>query len=111
MQEMTSALKPIVVQPPNVLDASTASSFQPELIEAIASGHGQTIWVDMSEVESLDSAGLMALVNGLTKAQELESDFYLCGVSSSARIVFELTQLDQIFTFSDPIQNNQLLAA
>jgi len=111
MQKMTSALKPIVVQPPSVLNASNASSFQVELLEAIASEPGQTIWIDMSEVESIDSAGLMALVNGLTKAQALESEFHLCGVSSSARIVFELTQLDQIFTFSDRLQRDQLIAA
>jgi anti-sigma B factor antagonist len=111
MQEMISALKPMVVQPPTVLNASTASLFQSELIEAIASQRGQAIWVDMSEVESLDSAGLLALVNGLTKAQELESEFYLCGVPSNIRIVFELTQLDQIFAFSDRIADDRLPSA
>jgi anti-anti-sigma factor len=53
--------------------------------------------VDMSQVESLDSAGLLALVSTLTLAQQIDKQFALCHVSASIRIIFELTQLDRVF--------------
>ena len=39
----------------------------------------------------------MALVSGLQLAQHLDRRFGICSVSPSIRIVFELTQLDQVF--------------
>ena len=39
----------------------------------------------------------MALVSGLKLAQHLERRFGICSVSPSVQIVFELTQLDQVF--------------
>ena len=51
----------------------------------------------MSQVEALDSAGLMLLVSTLTLAQRLGKRFSLFEISPSVRIIFELTQLDRVF--------------
>ncbi|TVQ18996.1 MAG: anti-sigma factor antagonist [Leptolyngbya sp. DLM2.Bin15] len=110
MSVVVSTFQPMVIQPPETLDVSTAPVFQADLMAAIAASSAD-IWVDMAEVTSLDSAGLMALVTGLTRAQSLNREFYLCNVSSSARIVFELTQLDRIFAFKEESLPAKPLAA
>lgn len=100
----------MIIQPPSSLDVGTAPAFQADLlahIDQAAAG----VWIDMGDVITLDSAGLMALVTGLTRAQALERDFCLCNVSSSVRILFELTQLDRIFVFRTEDLPRQPLAA
>ena len=71
--------------------------FQCQLKAAVAQAEQTVVLVDLAQVESLDSAGLMALVSGLQLAQHLDRRFGICSVSPSIRIVFELTQLDQVF--------------
>jgi anti-anti-sigma regulatory factor len=43
----------------------------------------------------------MVLVSALTTAQQSSKRFALCNVSSSIRIIFELTQLDRVFEMFD----------
>ena len=88
-----------VVQPSGVLNAANASELQSKLSEQIASDRSTGLMVDMSQVESLDSAGLVSLVSALRLARNLSKRFCLCSVPPSIRIVFELTQLDQAFEF------------
>ncbi len=60
------------------------------------------IVVDMSGVTFIDSAGLSSLVYGMKQTRELGGDVYLCGMPAEARLVFELTRLDEVFNiFSD----------
>lgn len=85
-----------IIQPSGHINASNASEFQRQLAAAVASKQ-DTILVDMHQVESLDSAGLMALVSALSLAQNLKKRFSLCCIAPSIRIIFELTQLDGAF--------------
>ena len=89
------------------LNAANADQLQEQLTEAIANSHHAHILVDMANVESLDSAGLMALVTALSLAQRLNRQLSLCAISPSVRIIFELTQLDRVF----PIFANQAIFA
>lgn len=86
-----------VIQPSGHVNAANASEFQDQLAKAVASGQHSVLLVDMQQVESLDSAGLMALVSALHIAQRLNRRFTLCSITPSIRIIFELTQLDQVF--------------
>ncbi|MEM9003768.1 MAG: STAS domain-containing protein [Cyanobacteria bacterium P01_F01_bin.86] len=88
-----------VVQPSGVLNAANASELQVKLSEQIESEKSTGLMVDMSQVESLDSAGLVSLVSALRLARNLSKRFCLSSVPPSVRIVFELTQLDQAFEF------------
>lgn len=88
-----------VIQPSGVLNAANASELQVKLSEQIESDRSTGLMVDMSQVESLDSAGLVSLVSALRLARNLSKRFCLCSVPPSIRIVFELTQLDQAFEF------------
>lgn len=86
-----------VLRPQGHLNAANAPVFGDQLAAAVASGHSAVVLVDMEQVESLDSAGLMTLVSALNLAQRQNRRFSLCSLSSSIRIIFELTQLDRVF--------------
>lgn len=80
------------------IDANNATSFQNELMRAVQSQDASTILVDMKGVEFLDSAGLMALITAYKSAQSRGKSLSICSISPSVRIIFELSQLDQVFT-------------
>ncbi|MBD2465309.1 STAS domain-containing protein [Oscillatoria sp. FACHB-1407] len=101
MQNVLSHSQMAIIQPCGHLNAANAEDFQQELTASVSSNQCSVLLVDMSEVESLDSAGLVALVSALSLAQRLGKRFGLCGISASSRIIFELTQLDRVFEIFD----------
>jgi anti-sigma B factor antagonist len=86
-----------VIRPEGALNAANALEFERDLTTALAGDENTVLLVNLAAVESLDSAGLMALVSALKFAQGLERRFSLCAVSPSIRIIFEMTQLDRVF--------------
>ncbi|NJR49651.1 MAG: STAS domain-containing protein [Leptolyngbyaceae cyanobacterium CSU_1_3] len=101
MQSVLVRPQTAIIRPQEYLNAANASEFQNQLTCAMASEQNAALLIDMSTVESLDSAGLMALVATLRLAQKLNKRFALCAVSAPIRIVFELTQLDRVFEIFD----------
>lgn len=87
----------MIIEPSGHINASNADEFKRQLTAAVASEQYSVVLVDMHQVESLDSAGLMALVSALSLSQTLKRRFGLCSVAASIRIIFELTQLDGAF--------------
>lgn len=85
------------IAPQGHLNAANADLLKHQLTTIVSSERCSQLLVDMHQVESLDSAGLMALVAALTLAQQLDKRFSLCCVPPSIRIIFELTQLDRAF--------------
>jgi anti-anti-sigma factor len=85
------------------LNAVSATELQNQLKHKIASSSAQHVIVDMAQVDSLDSSGLMVLIGTLSWAQRLGRELILCSISPSVQIIFELTQLDKVF----PIFENQ----
>jgi anti-sigma B factor antagonist len=90
-----------IVKPQGSLNASNAQDFQVRLLEQIQHHSATGLVVDMSQVESLDSAGLISLVSALKHARQSSKRFCLCSVPPAIRIVFELTQLDRAFELLD----------
>jgi anti-sigma B factor antagonist len=86
-----------VIRPQGYFNASNAWQFEREMTAALAQQENTTLVVDLSSVESLDSAGVMALVSALKVADSLGKKLRLASVSPSIKIIFELTQLDQVF--------------
>lgn len=86
-----------LIQPCGHVNAANAAEFQQQLAVALKSDEHSIVLVDMEQVESLDSAGLMALVASLRLANRLGRRFSICSVSPSIMIVFELTELDRAF--------------
>ncbi|MBV9389195.1 MAG: STAS domain-containing protein [Chroococcidiopsidaceae cyanobacterium CP_BM_ER_R8_30] len=95
-----------VIQLHGPLNASNTIDFQRRVTTAVAQAEHNIVLVDLEQVESLDSAGLMALVQGLKLAQALKRRFCLCSVSPSIRIIFELTQLDRVFEIFESVTDH-----
>lgn len=109
MQTMTNAMA--VVQAHGSLNAANAQDFHLSLVEQIQCDQSVGLVVDMSRVESLDSAGLISLVSALKQARQRSKRFYLCAVPPTIRIIFELTQLDRVFDMVEEIAHANPLAA
>ncbi len=57
-----------------------------------------SMWVfDMTQVEFLDSQGLVDLVAAYRSASEANAQLVLCSVSRHIQMIFDLAQLDQVF--------------
>lgn len=95
-QTNTAYPKITVIRPRGSVNISNVDDFQRQITTAIAQKGNSTILVDMEQVETLDSAGLMVLVSSLKLAQSLERRLIFCCVSPSIRMIFELTQLDKV---------------
>lgn len=92
-----------IVKAQGSLNASNAQDFQVRLLEQIHHASSSGLVVDMSQVESLDSAGLISLVSALKHARQRSKRFCLCSVPPAIRIVFELTQLDRAFELLEEV--------
>lgn len=101
MQALLSYPKFTVIRPQGSLNAANALEFERDLTEALRDDSNTVLLVDLGQVESLDSAGLMALVSALKLAAALQKTFRICSVSPAIRIIFELTQLDRVFEILD----------
>lgn len=97
MQSTLAQTGMTIVQPKGHINAANAAVLKRQLAETVSSHEFSSLMIDMSRVESLDSAGLMVFVSTLTLAQRLNKGFGLFGISPSVRIIFEVTQLDRIF--------------
>lgn len=97
MQSTISRPQTEILQLRGHLNAANASELQSQLHTSVSESSDAILLIDMAQVESLDSAGLMALVSALSLAKSLDRQLSLCAVSPSVRIIFELTQLDRAF--------------
>ena len=109
MQTMSKEMA--IFQAQGSLNASNAQDFQGSLMRQIQSDRASGLFVDMSQVESLDSAGLISLVSALKHARQLQKRLCLCSVPPAIRIVFELTQLDRAFEMVDELPQALPMAA
>jgi len=87
----------IILQPQGRLDMAGSEALQQQW--ATLAPRRYKVWIiDMSRIEFIDSSGLVALVAGLNMAAESGTKLLLCGLRPPARLIFEITQLDQAFT-------------
>jgi anti-sigma B factor antagonist len=101
MTTTLSSVKVATVEPCGYVSVANAQELQQQLSHVVNSEEHSILVVDMKQVEFLDSAGLMVLVNGFRMAQELGRRLIICSIAPSVRIIFELTQLDKVFEIFD----------
>ncbi|HLO47859.1 MAG TPA: STAS domain-containing protein [Kamptonema sp.] len=90
----------IVLQPQTRLDSQEGNLLQKQLAEILPERH--KLWViDMTDVNFIDSSGLCALVRGLKISRQQNCRLVICNLPASARLIFEITQLDQAFEIFD----------
>lgn len=97
MQNVLTRPQTMVIRPQGSLNSNNAVDFQRQITTAVLSRDNTALLVDLGQVDTLDCAGLLALVSGMSLAQRLNQRFGLCSVPPAARIVLELTQLDRVF--------------
>lgn len=87
----------VVLQPQGYLDLDGGDFLKQQF--ATLAPRRYKLWViDLSCVEFIDSSGLVALASGIKSASQAGARLILCGLRPSARLIFEITQLDRAFT-------------
>lgn len=85
------------LEPEGYISAANSNEFLQQLIDAVKSSKDSSLLIDMKKVEFMDSAGLMALIEAFRVAKEMENNFSICSVAPPVKMLFELTQLDNVF--------------
>lgn len=93
--------KMMTIEPNGHISAANITEFQEELIEAVTNEDYTVFLVDMTKVEFVDSAGLMALASAFRLAESLGKGLSICSIPPSVKIIFELTQLDRVLKIYD----------
>ncbi|MFN6484210.1 MULTISPECIES: STAS domain-containing protein [unclassified Nostoc] len=101
MQAVLNYPKIVVIRPQGCLNAANALEFERDMTTALAQNGISILVVDLAAVESLDSAGLMALLSTHKLALTLGRSCQLRAVAPQIRMIFELTQLDRVFEILD----------
>ncbi|NJP11502.1 MAG: STAS domain-containing protein [Leptolyngbyaceae cyanobacterium RU_5_1] len=91
---MNSEVK--VVQPSGILNSSLAGQLCREVDEVVKSGI-RLVLIDLQDVTFIDSSGLGGLVNAFKSARIAGSKLVFCSVCEQARMLFEITGMDQVF--------------
>jgi anti-sigma B factor antagonist len=58
------------------------------------------IIINLANIRFIDSRGLATLIIALKRCCQQQGDLALCGLRESISTIFELTNLDQVFTIS-----------
>lgn len=93
---LTQGYRMIVLQPQGPLDLQGGNVLKQQLADLVP--QTQDLWaIDLAKVDFMDSNGLVALVTGLKAARTSGCRLVFCNVQAPIRIIFELTQLDEVF--------------
>ena len=94
----------LILSPSGPLVAGgSAEEFESSIQAIYKSGYRHLI-ADLRDVTSVDSAGIRALVRGLTSAQRLEGSFKLVAPTPGVVAVLHVAQLDSVFTIYDRLE-------
>lgn len=80
------------------LSAAAAENFHQDLNTWLASVSADALVIDFTMVDFLDSSTLVVLVDAYKQTRQAGKQLMLSGVSPELKIIFELTQLDTVFT-------------
>jgi anti-sigma B factor antagonist len=78
------------------IDETSAWDLKPALLRALYA-QGPKLWVDLSRVTFIDSAGLGMLVGVLKEAREMEGDMRLMNAGRELRRILQVTGLETLF--------------
>ncbi|CBN55144.1 MULTISPECIES: STAS domain-containing protein [Kamptonema] len=89
-----------LLQPQTRLNFQEGNSLYQQLTAILPERY--QLWViDMTHVDFIDSSGLCALVRGLKLARNQGCRLVICNLQATARLIFDITQLDQAFEIFD----------
>lgn len=87
----------LVVQLPERFLADSVDAFKSTVSAANSAGHRHVI-LDFSTTQMIDSSALGAIVSVFKQLSATQGQLVLCHVNNSVMALFELTQLQKIFT-------------
>ncbi|MFN6568967.1 STAS domain-containing protein [Dendronalium sp. ChiSLP03b] len=114
---ISQELQVVLFKPQGSIDLEGGIALSEQMVDIVP--QPDQLWViDLSEVDFMDSSGLVPLVKGLTSARQSGCRLVLCNVQAPVRLILELTQLDSVFEifntyediFSNFNHNNLVLA-
>jgi anti-sigma B factor antagonist len=79
------------------IDVATVAEVKEKLTGAIEANPGETVRVDLTAVDFLDSTGLGVLVGALRRARTAGGGIILAGARPNVAKVFQITGLDKVF--------------
>lgn len=92
--------KVMVVKPENTrIDAAFSMAFKNQLLDTLQKGT-ETIILDLSDVEFIDSSGLGALVAS-RKCLGSGGEIALCDVKDRVQTLFTVTRMNKVFRIFD----------
>ena len=97
----------IIARPDGDIDLSVS----PSLRATLADLHDETpdrIIMDLESVDYMDSSGIATLVESMQKARLAGHGFILCRVTERVRTVFEIANLDKIFTITGTVEEARI---
>lgn len=88
----------------SVLDAVNVQAFGEELLELVAKRDRMYLLLDFSNVDYLSSAVLTELLRINKAVADKHGSFRLCSLNRDIRKVFEITNLDKMFTIYEDME-------
>jgi anti-sigma B factor antagonist len=90
-----------VVEVSGDIDLYTSPKLREAVFELFGQRAQETVIVDLSGVQYVDSSGIASLVEGLQEAKKIGARFVLAGLNEAPRHVLELTRLLSVFETAD----------
>ena len=90
-----------VVEVTGDIDLYTSPKLRQTVLELFRQRGQETVIVDLSGVQYIDSSGIASLVEGLQEAKKIDARFVLAGLNEAPRHVLELTRLLAVFEIAD----------
>lgn len=94
-----------VIKAGSVLDAMNVSQFGARVAAYVKQSPGLRLLLDFHRVEYLSSAVLTELLRINQACKDGGGDLRLCGLNKDIRKVFEITNLDKLFTIYDGVDD------
>jgi anti-sigma B factor antagonist len=87
-----------VVAPTGRLDVAGAPALKEAISEVVKNGPSRIV-IDMQGVSFVDSTGLGSVISALKQIRGSQGELRLAAPNQQARVVLELTTLDQVFPY------------
>lgn len=88
-------------RPTGIFDNIKVLEFRDDLMKSLTEEGKKKILLDFAGVTFMDSAGLGSLVLLLKMVRSHGGKLYLCNVNDQIKMLFELTNMNQVFNIYD----------
>lgn len=91
-----------VLRPIGRMDIESSPTMRQAILDMVEQNI-QTVVIDLSQVEFMDSSGLSALVSGMKALRRIDGKLNICNANAQIRTALRLTMLDRVLPAFDSI--------